>query len=818
MESRTSLNSRHPPLADDVQALRDAILGKLTYALGASPETAARQDWYTATALAMRDRVIDIWMRSSRQAAQQKKRRVYYLSIEFLVGKTLFDTLVNLGLLRQAREAAASLGVDLDDLRGCEPDPGLGNGGLGRLAACYLDSMTALGIPAFGYGIRYERGLFEQRFHDGWQEEFPDQWLAHGNPWEFPRSDTTYPVHFGGAVEYAGGDKHTAPALWYPIETVLATAHDTAVAGWRGRHANTLRLWSARATQPTQLTSQPGTRDDAAWHLRPEAISSVLYPNDSTPEGQELRLRQEYFFTAPSLQDLVHRHLAEHDTLQSLPAYAAIQLNDTHPAIAVAELMRILVDEHDFSWNDAWDITRATLSYTNHTLLPEALESWPVSLLGRLLPRHLQIIYLINWLHLQAAEERGYADPDFVARISLIHENSERRIRMGHLAFVGAHCVNGVSALHTDLLRQTVFSDLAKVSSTRVVNKTNGISFRRWLFEANEGLVDLLREELGDRILDDPQCLERLAKKAHDPAFAGRYAKMRARNKERLAGILRELAGIVVEPTALFDVQIKRIHEYKRQLLNILETIALWQAIVAKPDAPWPHRVKIFGGKAAGSYQRAKLIIKLAHDVGRLVNHDPVVGNRLKVVFAPNYGVSLAERIVCASDLSEQISTAGMEASGTGNMKLALNGAITIGTLDGANVEIRDHVGADNVVIFGMTAPEVEARRSERLRGRDVISSRLSAVIDSLESGEISPDDPLRYAPIVASLRDYDPFMVAADFDAYWAAQRRVDTMWENPNAWWKSSVENTARMAWFSSDRAIREYASEIWRVPVPT
>ena len=818
MESRTSLNTRQPPLANDVQALRDAILDKLTYALGTSPENAARQDWYTATALAVRDRVIDIWMRSSRQAEQQKKRRVYYLSIEFLVGKTLFDTLVNLGLLQQGREAAASLGVDLDDLRSCEPDPGLGNGGLGRLAACYLDSMTALNIPAFGYGIRYEQGLFEQRFHDGWQEEFPDPWLAHGNPWEFPRSDTTYPVHFGGVVEYAGGDKHTAPALWYPAETVLATAYDIAVTGWRGRHANTLRLWSARATQPTQITSQPDTRRGAAWHLRPEAISSVLYPNDSTPEGQELRLRQEYFFTAASLQDLVHRHLAEHDTLESLPSYAAIQLNDTHPAIAVAELMRILVDEHDFSWNDAWDITRATLGYTNHTLLPEALESWPVSLLGRLLPRHLQIIYLINWLHLQAAEERGYTDPDFIARVSLVHEASERRIRMGHLAFVGAHCVNGVSALHTDLLRQTVFGDLAKVSSTRIVNKTNGISFRRWLFEANEGLVGLLREELGDRVLDDAQGLERLAQKARDPAFAGRYAKMRARNKERLADILRESTGVVIEPTALFDVQIKRIHEYKRQLLNILETIALWQAIVAEPDAPWPHRVKIFAGKAAGSYQRAKLIIKLAHDVGRMVNQDPVVGNRLKIVFAPNYGVSLAERIVCASDLSEQISTAGMEASGTGNMKLALNGAITIGTLDGANVEIRDHVGADNVVIFGMTAPEVEARRRERLRGREVIGEKLSAAIDMLESGDLSPDDPVRYAPIVASLRDYDPFMVAADFDAYWAAQRRVDAMWANQSAWWKSSIENTARMAWFSSDRAIREYATEIWRIPVST
>ncbi|HEY5964474.1 MAG TPA: glycogen/starch/alpha-glucan phosphorylase [Xanthobacteraceae bacterium] len=818
METRTSLNPRQPALASDVRALRDAIVGKLTYALGTNPEMAAKQDWYTATALAVRDRVIDIWMRSSRHATQQRKKRVYYLSIEFLVGKALTDTLVNLGLLQQARDALASFDIDLDGLRSCEPDPGLGNGGLGRLAACYLDSMSALAIPAFGYGIRYQHGLFEQRFHDGWQEEFPDQWLAHGNPWEFPRPETTYPVHFGGTVEYTGGDKETAPAMWYPSETVLATAYDVAFAGWRGRHANTLRLWSARRTQPSQrgpLGDHSRSGTDA--HTRPEAISDVLYPNDSTPEGQELRLRQEYFFTSASLQDLVQRHLSEHDTLDTLPDYAAIQLNDTHPAIAVAELMRILVDENDFSWKQAWTITRSTLSYTNHTLLPEALESWPVSLLGRLLPRHLQIIYLINWLHLQSADERGYTEPGFISRISLIDENADRRVRMGHLAFVGSHCVNGVSALHTRLLRQTVFGDLAKVSPTRIVNKTNGISFRRWLFEANEGLMALLREELGDRVLDNPESLARLEKKSSDAEFTGRYAAMRAHNKQRLAGLLRHLTGVAVEPTALFDVHIKRIHEYKRQLLNILEAIALWQAIRAEPDAPWPHRVKIFAGKAAGSYQRAKLIIKLAHDVARLVNQDPVVGNRLKIAFVPNYGVSLAECLVSAADLSEQISTAGMEASGTGNMKLALNGAITIGTLDGANIEIRDHVGAGNVVIFGLTAEEVEARRHERMRGRDLVGPILSGVIDSLESGELSQDDPVRYAPIVASLRDYDPFMVVADFDAYWTAQRHVDTLWQDPPAWWKSSIENTARMGWFSSDRSISEYAADIWRTPIP-
>jgi len=817
LDHRSSLSPRPQPERGEVRALRDAIADKLTYAIGTEPASATSEDWYNATALAVRDRVVDIWMRSSAKAAQQRAKRVYYLSIEFLIGRLLFDTLVNLGLLEQAREAVAEFGIDLDQLRDCESDPGLGNGGLGRLAACYLDSMSALGIPAFGYGIRYAHGLFEQRFHDGWQEELPDQWLARGNPWEFARRAVSYPIGFGGAVEYAGGDHETAPAVWYPAETVLACAYDVPMAGWRGRHANTLRLWRARAAKPIQrLAFQRGGSVEAP--MQAEAISDVLYPNDATPEGRELRLRQEYFFTAASLQDLVRRHLDENGTLETLPDHAAIQLNDTHPAIAVAELMRILVDEHGFSWKRAWDITRATLSYTNHTLLPEALEKWPVALLGRLLPRHMQIIYLINWLHLKSATERGLSDPALIARLSLIQEEGERSVRMGHLAFIGSHSVNGVSALHTELLRKTVFGELATVSPTRIVNKTNGITFRRWLFEANEGLTALLREELGERVLDDPAVLERLADRSSDPAFADRYAAVRARNKVRLAALLRGLTGITIEPTAMFDMQIKRIHEYKRQLLNILETIARWQAIRAAPDAPWPHRVKIFAGKAAGSYQRAKLIIKLAHDVGRLVNNDPVVGNRLKLIFVPNYGVTLAEHLVSAADLSEQISTAGMEASGTGNMKLALNGAITIGTLDGATVEIRERVGADNVVIFGLTAAEVEDRRRAGYRGSDAVSPALAAVIDSLESGAVSPDDPGRYAPIVAALLDRDPFMVAADFAAYQAAQQRIDALWQDPAGWWKASIENTARMGWFSSDRAIREYATDIWHTAAPT
>jgi glycogen phosphorylase len=807
-----------PPL-DEAQ-IRDAIVAKLTYELEKQPDSATDFDWYQATALAMRDRVVGIWMETRDEAIRRKKKRVYYLSIEFLIGRLLLDTLTNLRLVEPTRRALASLGVDLDRMRAVEPDAALGNGGLGRLAACFIDSMSALGIPAYGYGIRYAHGLFEQRIADGWQQEFPENWLARGNPWEFVRPHSTYSIGFGGVVEYIGGDDATARAVWYPSETVLAVPYDTPITGWRGRHVNALRLWSARAADPIQLAAfNKGNHVGASSaRTRAEAISSVLYPNDATPEGQELRLRQEYFFTSASLQDLVRRHFEEFGSLDSLAEHAAVQLNDTHPAIAVAELMRILVDEHDFSWANAWIVTRATLSYTNHTLLPEALESWPVELFGRLLPRHLQIIYLINWMHLQEVEKRGLGSPEFLASVSLVHENAQKCLRMAHLAFLGSHCVNGVSQLHTELLRQTVFHDLAKTTPTRLVNKTNGITFRRWLYEANPALTRLLVDNLGERVLDDPACLQELAQYASDANFVARYSQARMANKTRLVNGLRALTGIQVQPHALFDVHIKRIHEYKRQLLNILETIALFQAIRARPDATFVPRVKIFAGKAAASYERAKLIIKLANDVARVVNADPVVADRLKVVFVPNYSASLAEEIIPAADLSEQISTAGMEASGTGNMKLALNGALTIGTLDGANIEIRERVGADNMVIFGMTAAEVTEKQRAQFKGCDAIdaSPRLAAALSSLAAGDFSPDDPKRFVPIEQSLRGYDHFMVAADFDAYWEAQRRVDRLWQSPADWWRASILNTAHMSWFSSDRAIAEYARDIWKVPV--
>lgn len=806
------------PDADET-ALRDAIVAKLTYVVGKHVDTATPHDWYCATALAVRDRTIDIWSASRRETKRLHKKRVYYLSIEFLIGRLLLDTLTNLRLVDPVKRALAGLGVDFEQLLLIEPDAALGNGGLGRLAACFMDSMSALKIPAYGYGIRYEHGLFEQRIHNGWQEEFPEEWLSRGNPWEFSRAEACCTIGFGGTVEYIGGDENTARAIWYPAEQIIAMPYDTPIAGWQGRHVNALRLWSARAAHPIQLAAfnQGDIEGASAARTQAETISRVLYPNDSTPAGQELRLRQEFFFTSASLQDLVRRHMAEFETLDNLADHAAVQLNDTHPAIAVAELMRLLVDVHTLSWEKAWKITRATLSYTNHTLLPEALESWPIELFTRLLPRHLQIIYLINWLHLEEVTRHGEISREKLASVSLISEGAEKRVRMAHLAFIGSHSVNGVSALHTELLRKTIFRDLSTTTDTRIVNKTNGITFRRWLYEANRPLTALLVERLGERLLDEPSLLTNLEPTASDPEFVERYRNTRLANKGRLAAILRNTTGVECDPQALFDVHIKRIHEYKRQSLNLLEAIALYQDIRANPGGDFVPRVKIFAGKAAASYERAKLLIKLAHDIAAVVNNDPAVAGRLKVVFAPNYSASLAASIVPASDLSEQISTAGMEASGTGNMKLALNGAITIGTLDGANIEISENVGIDNVFIFGRKADEIARLTLEHRNGAQFsgISPRLKAALDSLAAGEFSPNDKGRYAPLVDALLGYDRYMVAADFDAYWDAQREVDKLWRSPADWWRKSILNTARMGWFSSDRAIREYAHDIWRVP---
>nr|WP_314491645.1 glycogen/starch/alpha-glucan phosphorylase [uncultured Pseudomonas sp.] len=803
----------------EVAEFRAAVLAKLTYSVGKDPEHAFEHDWFEAVALAARDHMVEHWMDHTRRAYRRNQKRVYYLSLEFLIGRLLYDSLSNLGLLDIAREAMAELDVDLERIRLLEPDAALGNGGLGRLAACFMESMSTLGIAAHGYGIRYEHGLFRQAIVDGWQQEQTENWLDFGNPWEFERPEVIYPISFGGGVETLTDDNGEQRQVWTPGETVRAVAYDTPVVGWRGSSVNTLRLWRARALEELHLE-----RFNAGDHLgavaevaRAESISRVLYPADSTEAGQELRLRQEYFFVCASLQDLLRRHLNMHDSLLNLPDSAAIQLNDTHPSIAVAELMRLLVDHHEIPWDKAWEITVGTLAYTNHTLLPEALETWPVALMERMLPRHMQIIYLINAHHIDSLRAQGQHDFDVLRAVSLIEEDNGRRVRMGNLAFLGSHSVNGVSALHSQLMKSTVFAQLHKLYPDRINNKTNGITFRRWLYQANPQLTEMLVDTLGPELLDDPQThLPRLAPKADDQAFRARFAAQRLHSKNALASIIQERVGVTVSPEALFDVQVKRIHEYKRQLLNLLHTVALYQAIRAEPSGDWAPRVKIFSGKAAASYHQAKLIIKLTNDIARVVNNDPTVRGLLKVVFLPNYNVSLAESIIPAADLSEQISTAGYEASGTSNMKFGLNGALTIGTLDGANVEMCEHVGAENMFIFGLTAQQVQARKRDNDFGAGAAlsaSPRLNEVFQAIRSGVFSPDDPSRYTGFMDALLDYDRFLVCADFDAYWDAQRRVDALWNTPEDWWRMAVLNTAHMGWFSSDRTIGEYANEIWK-----
>ena len=800
--------------------IKSAILAKLTLAIGKDAAVATRHDWYRAAALALRDRIVHRWLATEKDNYDAARKRVYYLSLEFLIGRLFTDALNNMGLLPTFAAALGDLGVDLDELRTCEPDAALGNGGLGRLAACFMESMATLGIPAIGYGIRYHFGLFRQIIADGRQQEYPDDWLAFGNPWEFSRREIVHDVHFGGHVAIVHGDDGRERPLWHPAETVRAVAYDTPIVGWRGTHVNALRLWSARAPDPLRMDLfNTGDHLGAmSAQARAEAICKFLYPNDETEAGRELRLRQEYFFVSASLQDLIGRHCETNGALTELPSLAAVQLNDTHPSLAVAELMRLLVDIHGMEWAPAWDITTRTLSYTNHTLLPEALEAWPVELFARMLPRHLQIIYRINVTHLECAETLRPGDGAFRAAVSIIDETNGRSVRMGYLAFVGAHKINGVSAMHSELMKETVFRDLNAVYPDRITNETNGITFRRWLMLANPRLTALACSVCGNEMLDDPARLARLEHYAGDAAFQRQFRGIKLHNKIALAKLIQERLGIAANPDALFDVQIKRIHEYKRQLLNILGVIARYLEIRDDPRRDWVPRVVIFAGKAAASYTFAKLVIKLINDVARIVNNDCSIAGRLKVAFLPDYNVSLAEVIIPAADLSEQISTAGMEASGTGNMKLALNGALTIGTLDGANIEIRDHVGAENIAIFGMTADEVAARRARGLDAGDIIaaSPRLDRVIAAIASGLFSPGEPERFAAIADALRHRDTYMVSADFDAYYEAQQGIDARWRAGTAWTRASILNVARMAWFSSDRTIRDYAEDIWNVPV--
>ncbi len=818
MMNRVTNNDLAPALrSSDVEQLATELLERLKYRIGKDPKVAKPHDWLTAAILVARDRITDKWMDSTRRTYATGAKRVYYLSLEFLIGRLMRDAMTNTGIMEEMRQALAMHGVDIDVIAELEPDAALGNGGLGRLAACFMESMATVDVPAYGYGIRYVHGLFRQQMADGWQVELPETWLAHGNPWEFERRESSYEIGFGGGVETINIGEDKQRFVWKPAERVIATAYDTPAVGWRAKRVNTLRLWAANPIDPILLEAfNAGDHIGALKESnRAESLTRVLYPADATPAGQELRLRQEFFFCSASLQDILRRHLQQYPDFTSLPDAVAIQLNDTHPAVSVAELVRLLTDVHGLDFDTAWDIGRRTFSYTNHTLLPEALESWPVPLFERLLPRHMQIVYAINAkILVEARKDKGFEDQR-IRNISLIEESGERRVRMGNLAFVGSHSTNGVSALHTELMKETVFADLHKLYPERINNKTNGITPRRWLMQCNPGLFNLIRESIGDGFMDDAEALKALDGFADNKDFQERFAAIKRENKNRLANLVGSRMGVRIDPAAMFDIQIKRIHEYKRQLLNIIEAVALYDQIRSHPELDWVPRVKLFAGKAAPSYHNAKLIIKLANDVARVINNDPSVRGLLKVVFVPNYNVSLAEIMVPAADLSEQISTAGMEASGTGNMKFALNGALTIGTLDGANVEMRDHVGEENIVIFGMTAEEVAKVRAEGHNPRAIIeqSKELSQALAAISSGVFSPDDRNRFTGLVDGIYNHDWFMVAADFDAYAKAQRQVDGIWTDKNAWYSKTIRNTARMGWFSSDRTIRQYAKEIWR-----
>ncbi|WP_245890948.1 glycogen/starch/alpha-glucan phosphorylase [Albidovulum aquaemixtae] len=779
--------------------LREDILRQLAYVVGKDPEHATLYDWRIALSHAVRERIVDRWFASTRRTYEEGAKRVYYLSMEFLIGRLLEDAITNLRLDEAAELAFRELGIDYAAVLLDEPDAALGNGGLGRLAACFLESLSTIGCPAYGYGIRYEHGLFRQSFEDGRQVEAPETWLLQHHVWEFERPEAMFQIGFGGEVREAG-----ARAVWEPTEAVFAEAYDTPIVGWQGRWANTLRLWSARAVDPFDL--ERFNLGDYVAAAAPEAlartISRVLYPDDTTEPGKELRLKQEFFFTAASLRDILRRFDSEYDDIRKLPAKVAIQLNDTHPAIAGPELVRLLHDERGLEFDEAVALARGTLSYTNHTLLPEALEKWSEGLMGRLLPRHMTLIERIDALHARENPTRKAA------------ARANGQVNMGELSFVMAHKVNGVSALHTELMKATVFEDLHQLHPDRIVNQTNGVTPRRWLLSCNPRLSALVTEAIGEDWVDDLEQLARLEPRLSDAGFVEGFAAAKRANKVDLSNWMAQGHDLLVDPEAMFDVQIKRIHEYKRQHLNILEAIALWQEIRANPDAGWAPRVKIFGGKAAPGYVFAKKIIRLINDVARVVNADPVTSPHLKVVFLPNYNVSLAERLIPAADLSEQISTAGKEASGTGNMKFALNGALTIGTLDGANVEIRERVGEENFFLFGMTADEVVNRRDIANHAAKAIAAdtRLELALKAIREGAFSPKERDRYRDITDNLAGPDYFLVCSDFADYWRAQREADAAYRDSAAWTRKAALNTARSGWFSSDRTIRGYMGEIW------
>ncbi len=798
---------------NSVEALRRSILNRLVYAVGKDVRSATQRDWLFAVFHAVRDRIMGRWRESLAQAEDQDAKRVYYLSMEFLTGRALTNALLAADIYEPVKQACAELGTDFDALIDLEPDAGLGNGGLGRLAACFLDSMATLGLPGMGYGIRYEYGMFAQRIEQGQQVEEPDYWLVNGYPWEFMRPEFSYTVRFGGRLVPKDGH-----SLWLDTQDVIATAYDSGVPGHEMRSVVTMRLWSARASGGVNLDAF--NRGDYIQAVEDknhsENVSRVLYPDDRTEHGRELRLRQEYFFVSASLQDILRRHLKTHSGFEQLADKVAIHLNDTHPALAVPELMRLLMDEHQLGWEAAWSLCTRVFSYTNHTLMEEALETWPVELLARVLPRHMGLVYEMNARFLAEVHARFPSDHALLRRISLIEERGVRRVRMAHLSVLASHKVNGVSALHSQLMVETIFSDFAQVFPERFCNKTNGITPRRWLSLANAPLSALIDSRIGPDWRRDLDQLARLRDLADDTEFQNAFGLAKQQNKHRLAALIARSPGVIVDPSSLFDVQVKRMHEYKRQLLNVLHIITRYHRILAQPNADWVPRTVIFAGKAASAYYMAKLIIRLINDVARVVNNDARIGSRLRVVFIPNYRVSLAEIIIPGANLSEQISTAGTEASGTGNMKFALNGALTIGTWDGANIEIAENVGQDNIFVFGNRTEQVAELRGYGYQPRSYYESNfdLKCAIDRLSEGAFSPEEPNRYREVVNALLDSDYYQLLADYADYVACQEKVDDLYRRPAAWTRSAILNVAGMGVFSSDRTIGEYAREIWGV----
>ena len=811
------------PVADQrtglsVSALKQSFLDSLFCGLGRVPSAATPNDLYVALALAVRDRVLKQGVQTLETYHARDARVVAYLSAEYLPGPHLTKSLLDLGIWEQTRQAVAELGCDLDHLVNQEEEPGLGNGGLGRLASCFMDSLASLEVPAIGYGLRYEFGIFDQALRDGWQVEMTDKWLRFGNPWEITRPEVAYQVKLGGHTEPWIDEQGRYRVRWVPQRVVQGVAYDTPVLGYRVNTCNRMRLWKAEAVESFDFAAFNHGDYYRAVHdkMFSENITKVLYPNDEALEGKNLRLEQQFFLVTCSLQDMLRVHQVLKRPLEKFHEKWAVQLNDTHPALAVAELMRLLVDEHLLDWDMAWEVTRNTFSYTNHTLLPEALEKWPVPLFGALLPRHLEIICEINRRFLEDVRARFPGDEGRMARLSLIDESGPRYVRMAHLAAVGSHRINGVARLHSELLKQTVLRDFAELSPEKFCNITNGVTPRRFLAVSNPPLAQLISRHIGDGWLKDLEQLRRLEPLAEDGAFRAQWRAVKLGAKRALAARIAGQAGVTVEPTSLFDIQAKRIHEYKRPHLNVLHILTLYLRLKRNPALEIPARTFLFAGKAAPGYFMARLIIKLINSVARLVNSDPAVNGRLKVAFCPDLNVKNAQHIYPAADLSEQISTAGKEASGTGNMKFALNGALTIGTLDGANVEIRERIGPENFFVFGLTAPEVQERQAAGYHPREIYerNAALREALDCMASGALADGDASLFQPLLDNLLGSDPFLVLADYQSYVDCQERVSARWREPDAWTRQSILSVARMGWFSSDRSIREYCQQVWHI----